>query len=88
MAYSNYGNRGGYQQRSGGNNYGGGQQQGYNQAPPPRPPFNMDEEISKRLDLFIKFAEAAENKGLKMEEIAPYLGGWITSLLLDEKKQG
>lgn len=87
MAYGNYSN-GSYKKQYGGNNYGGGQQQGYNQAPPSRPPFDMDAEVDKRLELFIKFATAAENKGLKLEEISPYLGGWITSLLLDEKKQG
>lgn len=86
MAYGNYGNRGGYNnngyQRQGGYQNGGGFQQ---QAPAPQP-INIDEEINARLDLFLKFATIAEQKGIKLEEISGAVGGWVTSILLKQEK--
>ena len=86
MAYGNYGNRGGYNnngyQRQGGYQNGGGFQQ---QAPAPQP-INVDEEINARLDLFLKFATIAEQKGIKLEEISGAVGGWVTSILLKQEK--
>ena len=86
MAYGNYGNRGGYNnngyQRQGGYQNGGGFQQ---QAPAPQP-INVDEEINARLDLFLKFATIAEQKGIKREEISGAVGGWVTSILLKQEK--
>ena len=87
MAYGNYGNRGGYSnnsgyQRQGGYQGGGGFQQ---QAPAPQP-INVDEEINARLDLFLKFATIAEQKGIKLEEISGAVGGWVTSILLKQEK--
>lgn len=87
MAYGNYGNRGGYgnnsgYQRQGGYQNGGGFQQ---QAPAPQP-INVDEEINARLDLFLKFATIAEQKGIKLEEISGAVGGWVTSILLKQEK--
>lgn len=87
MAYGNYGNRGGYNnssgyQRQGGYQGGGGFQQ---QAPAPQP-INVDEEINARLDLFLKFATIAEQKGIKLEEISGAVGGWVTSILLKQEK--
>lgn len=86
MAYGNYGNRGGYNnsgyQRQGGYQGGGGFQQ---QAPAPQP-INVDEEVNARLDLFLKFATIAEQKGIKLEEISGAVGGWVTSILLKQEK--
>lgn len=87
MAYGNYGNRGGYgnnsgYQRQGGYQNGGGFQQ---QAPAPQP-INVDEEVNARLDLFLKFATIAEQKGIKLEEISGAVGGWVTSILLKQEK--
>lgn len=87
MAYGNYGNRGGYSnnngyQRQGGYQGGGGFQQ---QAPAPQP-INVDEEVNARLDLFLKFATIAEQKGIKLEEISGAVGGWVTSILLKQEK--
>lgn len=86
MAYGNYGNRSGYNnngyQRQGGYQNGGGFQQ---QAPAPQP-INVDEEINARLDLFLKFATIAEQKGIKLEEISGAVGGWVTSILLKQEK--
>ena len=87
MAYGNYCNRGGYSnnsgyQRQGGYQNGGGFQQ---QAPAPQP-INVDEEINARLDLFLKFATIAEQKGIKLEEISGAVGGWVTSILLKQEK--
>ena len=71
MAYGNYGNRGGYNnngggyQRQGGYSGGGGN---YQQQAPAQP-INVDEEINKRLDLFLQFASVAEQKGIKLEEV-------------------
>ena len=87
MAYGNYGNRGGYNnnggyQRQGGYQGGGRFQQ---QAPAPQP-INVDEEVNARLDLFLKFATIAEQKGIKLEEISGAVGGWVTSILLKQEK--
>lgn len=88
MAYGNYGgNRGGYNnnggyQRQGGYQGGGGFQQ---QAPAPQP-INVDDEVNARLDLFLKFATIAEQKGIKLEEISSAVGGWVTSILLKQEK--
>ena len=87
MAYGNYGNRGGYgnnsgYQRQGGYQGGGGFQQ---QAPAPQP-INVDDEVNARLDLFLKFATIAEQKGIKLEEISGAVGGWVTSILLKQEK--
>ena len=88
MAYGNYGNRGGYNsngggyQRPGGYSGGGGN---YQQQAPAQP-INVDEEINKRLDLFLQFASVAEQKGIKLEEISGAVGGWVTSILLKQEK--
>ena len=87
MAYGNYGNRGGYNnnsgyQRQGGYQGGGSFQQ---QAPAPQP-INVDEVVNARLDLFLKFATIAEQKGIKLEEISGAVGGWVTSILLKQEK--
>lgn len=89
MAYGNYGgsrggygNNGGYQRQGGYSGGGGGYQQ---QAPAPTP-INVDEEINARLDLFLKFATVAEQKGIKLEEISGAVGGWVTSILLKQEK--
>lgn len=88
MAYGNYGNRGGYNnnggyQRQGGYQGGGG---GFQQQAPAPAPINVDEEINARLDLFLKFATIAEQKGIKLEEISGAVGGWVTSILLKQEK--
>lgn len=88
MAYGNYGNRGGYgnnggYQRQGGYQGGGG---GYQSQAPAPAPINVDEEINARLDLFLKFATVAEQKGIKLEEISGAVGGWVTSILLKQEK--
>lgn len=81
MAYgSNYGNR----------NYGGGYQRqgGYQQqqsAPPPQP-IDINAEINNRIDLFLQIQEAIKARGLDPSEFAFAVGGWTTSLLLEQKK--
>lgn len=90
MAYGNYrdsrggyGNNNGGYQRQGGYSGGGG---GYQQQAPAPAPINVDEEINARLDLFLKFATVAEQKGIKLEEISGAVGGWVTSILLKQEK--
>lgn len=89
MAYGNYGNRGGYGNNNGGYQRQGGYQGGgggfQSQAPAPQP-INVDEEVNARLDLFLKFATIAEQKGIKLEEISGAVGGWVTSILLKQEK--
>lgn len=89
MAYGNYGNRGGYGNNNGGYQRQGGYQGGgggfQQQASAPQP-INVDEEINARLDLFLKFATIAEQKGIKLEEISGAVGGWVTSILLKQEK--
>ena len=87
MAYGNYGNRGGYGNNSGYQRQGGYQNGGVFQQQAPAPqPINVDEEINARLDLFLKFATIAEQKGIKLEEISGAVGGWVTSILLKQEK--
>ena len=89
MAYGDYGNRGGYgnnnggYQRQGGYQGGGG---GFQQQVSAPQPINVDEEVNARLDLFLKFATIAEQKGIKLEEISGAVGGWVTSILLKQEK--
>ena len=87
MAYGNYGNRGGYGNNNGGyQRQGGYQGGGFQQQAPAPAPINVDEEINARLDLFLKFATVAEQKGIKLEEISGAVGGWVTSILLKQEK--
>lgn len=87
MAYGNYGNRGGYNSNGGGYQRQGGYSGGGSfQQQAPAQPINIDEEINKRLDLFLQFASVAEQKGIKLEEISGAVGGWVTSILLKQEK--
>lgn len=86
MAYGNYGNRGGYSNNSGYQRQGGYQGGGFQQQAPAPQPINVDEEVNARLDLFLKFATIAEQKGIKLEEISGAVGGWVTSILLKQEK--
>jgi hypothetical protein len=86
MSYG-YGNGGGGYQRQGGyNNQGGGYQQRTQQAPPP-PPLNIDEEIDKRLDMFQHITDRIKARGLEPTDFTFALGGWVTSLILEQKKR-
>jgi hypothetical protein len=84
MAYGNY-NRGNY---GGGN--GGYQQNNYNngggyQKPAPQP-VDINAEINARIDLFLQIQEAIKARGLDPTEFAFAVGGWTTSLILEQKK--
>ena len=83
MAYGNY-SRGNY---GGGYNRGGySNSQGGGQAPPPPPPMDLDAEINNRIDLFLRIQEAIKARGLDPSEFAFAIGGWTTSLVLEQKK--
>lgn len=82
--YGNY-NRGNY---GGGN--GGYQQNNYNngggyQKPAPQP-VDINAEINARIDLFLQIQEAIKARGLDPTEFAFAVGGWTTSLILEQKK--
>lgn len=86
MAYGNN-----YQQ--GNFNYGrqqGGYQQGQGnyqrQQPAPKPPFNLDEFIQERLNVYTAFEEAIKASGRDVSDFAFALGGWVTSAILESKK--
>jgi len=84
MGYGNY-NRGNY---GGGN--GGYQQNNYNngggyQKPAPQP-VDINAEINARIDLFLQIQEAIKARGLDPTEFAFAVGGWTTSLILEQKK--
>ncbi len=86
MAYgSNYnrGNYGGGYNRGGYNNSGGG---GYQQPAPAPQPVDINAEINARIDLFLQIQEAIKARGLEPADFAFAVGGWTTSLLLEQKK--
>ena len=84
MGYGNY-NRGNY---GGGN--GGYQQNNYNngggyQKPAPQP-VDINAEINARIDLFLQIQDAIKARGLEPADFAFAVGGWTTSLILEQKK--
>lgn len=90
----------GYQRQSGsnyggGNQGGGGYQRNYqgNQGggyQKPAPVIQSPEEfINERLDVHTQFVEAIKARGLDPADYAFFLGGWVTSYVLDRaKKEG
>lgn len=82
--YNNgYGNQGGYNNnRNYGNNNGGYQKQQQQE----RPPFNPVEEINARIDMYMLIQETIKQKGLDPADFAFAIGGWTTSLILEQKK--
>lgn len=89
MAYGNYGSRqyGGGYNRGGYNNQGGGQGgYGNNQQAPAPQPVDINAEINARIDLFLQIQEAIKARGLEPADFAFAVGGWTTSLLLEQKK--
>lgn len=91
MGYGNGnygGNNGGYQ-RSSNNSYGNNG--GYNKSnynPPQQKEFNLQAEISKRLDILEMIKIEAEARGLKSEELMGNFAQWTTSLAIDMAKSG
>lgn len=75
MGYNNYGRQ---------NNYGYQRQNNQQQASQPKL-FNMEQEVERRLNLFLFLTQAAEDKGIKLEEIKDYIGGWVSGLLIAEE---
>lgn len=88
-------------QRQGGNSYGGGNQGGggyqrnyqgnqgggYQKAAPIIQ--SPEEFINERLDVHTQFVEAIKARGLDPADYAFFLGGWVTSYVLDRaKKEG
>lgn len=86
----NYGNRtnnGGYQRNNYNNQQGnGGNYQQQRPEPEPKPPFNLDEFIEERLDVYSRFIEVIKEKGLDPAEFAFAIGGWVTSAVLEKRK--
>lgn len=86
MGYGNYGG-GGYQPRGNsgyGNNSGGYQKSNYN--PPAPKEFNLQEEITKRLDILEMIKNEAEGRGIATEPLMPNFAQWVTSLAIDMNK--
>lgn len=83
MAYGNYNNRGNNSYGNYGNRQGNGNynQQQY-QPKQPAKPFNLDEFINERLDMYDAFCEAIAARGKEPSDFAFYLGGWITSAVM------
>lgn len=74
-------------QNSYGNNGGGGyQRSSYQPAPPPQP-LDIDAEINKRIDMALRINDAIKARGLEPADFAFMVGGWTTSLILEEKKR-
>lgn len=74
---SNYGNGGGYQR-------GGYQQQAPAQQAPQ--PVDINAEINARIDMFLAINEAIKARGLEPADFSFAIGGWTTSLILEQKK--
>lgn len=81
-SYNNYGNRGGYQQ----NNYGGNNNYQQQQQPAPEPPMTIEEFFTKRIDTYLAATELIKARGLDPAEFSLYLGPWVTSFLLENKR--
>ena len=80
MAYGNYNN--GYS-RSGSSYQRSGYQRSGNQQQE-KPPFDLAEHISTKLDIFLMFQEKAKEMGIEIP--AEVLGGWCTSAMLSMEK--
>lgn len=82
----NYGNRG-----YGNRNYGGGNnnqyQNNFNQQQVQQPiePPSPEEFIEMRLRTYTSFIEYIKQKGLNPEDFAFFLGGWVTSYMMEVK---
>lgn len=88
MGYNNYGNRQYNNNRGGYNNNGGGynQQQNYNQSQQQQvPPLTPEEFIDERIAIHQVFVNRIKEQGLDPADYAFFLGGWITSFLMNRK---
>lgn len=88
---SNGGGRGGYQQS---NRYSYGRSSNYGEReqtlPPPQPkqeiePPTPEEFIEMRLRVYDSFIDHIKSKGKDPADFAFFLGGWVTSYLMDLK---
>lgn len=88
MGYNNYGNRQYSNNRGGYNNNGGGynQQQNYNQPQQQEPPLTPEEFIDERVALHQLFTNRIKEQGLDPADYAFFLGAWITSFMLENKR--
>lgn len=88
MGYNNYGNRQYNNNRGGYNNNGGGynQQQNYNQPQQQEPPLSPEEFIDERVALHQLFTNRIKEQGLDPADFAFFLGAWITSFVLENKR--
>lgn len=79
MAYGYKKNNQGYQQQQGGYQQQGRYQQ---QTPPPTP----EEFINERLDVYQIFIDTIKARGLDPADYAFFLGPWVTSFILEDKR--
>lgn len=88
MGYNNYGNRQYNNNRGGYNNNGGGyNQQNYNQPQQQQePPVSPEEFIDERIALHQLFTNRIKEQGLDPTDYAFFLGAWITSFMLENKR--
>lgn len=90
MAYSYRKNNQGYGQPQGGyqQQQGGYQQQqgGYQQQTPPPPLPTPEEFINERLDVYQVFVDTIKARGLDPADYAFFLGPWVTSFILENKR--
>lgn len=89
MGYNNYGSRQYNNNRGGYNNNGGGynQQQNYNQPQQQQePPLNPEEFIDERIAIHQVFVNRIKEQGLDPADYAFFLGPWITSFMLENKR--
>lgn len=89
MGYNNYGNRQYNNNRGGYNNNGGGynQQQNYNQPQQQEPPLSPEEFIDERIAIHQVFVNRIKEQGLDPADYAFFLGGWVTSYILERKRK-
>lgn len=86
MGYNNYGNRQYNNNRGSYNNGGGYNQQNYNQPQQQEPPVSPEEFIDERIALHQLFTNRIKEQGLDPTDYAFFLGAWITSFMLENKR--
>lgn len=85
MAYGQYNNNRNYGNNNGGYNRGG-YNNNYQQTQQPQQPLDINQEINDRIDMYLLIQETIKQKGLDPADFAFAMGGWTTSLILEQKK--
>lgn len=80
MGYGSYagGQGGGYQ--------GGGGYQKREYQRPQKPPFDLNAECFKYAEIYETLVGTLESKGIKIEDVKDYIGGWVSGIKITGDK--